>query len=66
MYFGGFQSLQDIVVKFTSLDWSSKGLKSSGSEDGSHMFEVTNSLLGYCDGGCVFYGSGLSFYAPFF
>ncbi|CAA6664224.1 unnamed protein product [Spirodela intermedia] len=43
------QSLQDVVVKFTSLDWSSKGLKSSGSEDGSHMFEAIGLLIGMED-----------------
>lgn len=36
----GDQSLQDTVARFTTLDWTSKQLKTSGSEDGSHTFEV--------------------------
>jgi len=33
-----FQSLQDTVARFTSMDYASKDLP--GSEDGSHIFEV--------------------------
>lgn len=33
-----FQSLQDTVGRFTSMDYASKELP--GSEDGSHIFEV--------------------------
>lgn len=35
-----FQSLQGILGKFTSLDWSSKELTSSNFDNGSHIFEV--------------------------
>ena len=33
------------MVKFTSIDWSTKALKPNGSEDGSHMFEVESLSL---------------------
>lgn len=33
-----FQSLQDTVARFTSMDYACKDLP--GSEDGSHIFEV--------------------------
>ncbi|KAJ0983807.1 hypothetical protein J5N97_002163 [Dioscorea zingiberensis] len=43
------QSLQDAVARFTTLDWTSKELKSSGSEDGSHTFEAIGLLIGMED-----------------
>ncbi|KAJ7963291.1 exportin-T [Quillaja saponaria] len=38
------QSLQDIVARFTRMDYTSKVL--SGSEDGSHIFEAIGILIG--------------------
>ncbi|XP_010937337.1 exportin-T-like isoform X2 [Elaeis guineensis] len=43
------QSLQDTVAHFTSVDWMSKELKCSGSEDGSQTFEAIGLLLGMED-----------------
>ncbi|KAF5189196.1 Exportin-t like [Thalictrum thalictroides] len=40
------QRLQDTVTQFTSLDFASRELKSSGSEDGSHIFEAIGLLIG--------------------
>ncbi|KAG1342623.1 Exportin-T [Cocos nucifera] len=42
-------SLQDMVSCFTSVDWKSKELKCSGSEDGSQTFEAIGLLLGMED-----------------
>ncbi|KAJ6844968.1 exportin-T [Iris pallida] len=43
------QNLQDTVARYTSLDWSSKELKCSGSEDGSHTFEAIGLMIGMED-----------------
>lgn len=43
------QSLQDTVARSTSLDWTSKELRWSGSEDGSHIFEAIGLLIGMED-----------------
>ncbi|XP_026658513.1 exportin-T-like isoform X2 [Phoenix dactylifera] len=43
------QSLQGTVAHFTSVDWMSKELKCSGSEDGSQTFEAIGLLLGMED-----------------
>ncbi|XP_042492177.1 exportin-T isoform X1 [Macadamia integrifolia] len=43
------QSLQDTVARFTQLDWTTKDLKFSGSEDGSHIFEAIGLLIGMED-----------------
>lgn len=43
------QSLQDTVARFTSVDWTSKELKGSGSEDGSQTFEAIGLLIGLED-----------------
>ncbi|KAH7655403.1 exportin-T protein [Dioscorea alata] len=43
------QSLQDTVARFTTLDWTSKQLKTSGSEDGSYTFEAIGLLIGMED-----------------
>lgn len=40
------QSLQDALVQYTRSDWSSKDLKCSGFEDGSHAFEAVGLLIG--------------------
>ncbi|PKU85889.1 exportin-T isoform X2 [Dendrobium catenatum] len=40
------QSLQDALVQYTSSDWTSKDLKYSGFEDGSHAFEAIGLLIG--------------------
>lgn len=40
------QRLQDTVAQFTIMDFASSGLKSSGSEDGSHIFEAIGLLIG--------------------
>ncbi|KAL5698372.1 hypothetical protein ACHQM5_029421 [Ranunculus cassubicifolius] len=40
------QQLQDTVTQFTSLDYASRELKASGSEDGSHIFEAIGLLIG--------------------
>ncbi|PSR96202.1 Exportin-T like [Actinidia chinensis var. chinensis] len=42
-----FQSLQDTVVQFTTMDCTSKEV--SGSEDGSHIFEAIGLLIGMED-----------------
>ncbi|KAM0952505.1 putative armadillo-like helical, exportin-1/Importin-beta, exportin-T [Dioscorea sansibarensis] len=42
-------SLQDTVARFATLDWTSKELKTSGSEDGSHTFEAIGLLIGMED-----------------
>ncbi|XP_058108611.1 exportin-T isoform X2 [Magnolia sinica] len=43
------QSLQDTVARFTGLDWISKEIKCSSSEDGSHIFEAIGLLIGMED-----------------
>ncbi|XP_010939902.1 exportin-T isoform X1 [Elaeis guineensis] len=43
------QSLEDTVARFTSVDWTSKELKCSGSEDGSQTFEAIGLLIGVED-----------------
>ncbi|MCL7036651.1 hypothetical protein MKW94_027396 [Papaver nudicaule] len=43
------QSLQDRVAQFTQLDWKSRDMKNSGSEDGSHIFEAIGLLIGMKD-----------------
>ncbi|KAF9615080.1 hypothetical protein IFM89_021651 [Coptis chinensis] len=40
------QQLQDTVTQLTSLDFASRELKASGSEDGSHIFEAIGLLIG--------------------
>lgn len=40
------QNLQDTIARFTNLDWASKGLKCSSSEDGSQTFEAIGYLIG--------------------
>ncbi|KAG1366368.1 exportin-T [Cocos nucifera] len=42
-------SLEDMVARFTSVDWMSKELKCSGSEDGSQTFEAIGLLIGMED-----------------
>ncbi|XP_020593420.1 exportin-T-like isoform X1 [Phalaenopsis equestris] len=40
------QSLQGAIVQYTSSDWTSKDLKCTGFEDGSHAFEAIGMLIG--------------------
>ncbi|XP_019053873.1 PREDICTED: exportin-T isoform X2 [Nelumbo nucifera] len=43
------QSLQDTVSNLTHIDWTSKELIYSGSEDGTHIFEAIGLLIGMED-----------------
>ncbi|XP_020587359.1 exportin-T-like isoform X2 [Phalaenopsis equestris] len=43
------RSVQDALVRYTSLDWSSGDLRHCGSEDGSHAFEAIGLLIGMED-----------------
>ncbi|KAL2933314.1 Exportin-T [Bienertia sinuspersici] len=42
-----YQSLQDVVARFTSMDFAAK--KTIGAEDGSHIFEAIGILIGMED-----------------